>query len=359
MEKQLSILIFCGFEMGNETGVHRFSKEIIKGISAMEPSTYCIYWNKRDGIFRGYIQLMKDFCSKMTRVNVVHFVVMSPAEIPIILLAKLFGKKILTTYHGDYLKQNSITGHPLLNALFWVGDKLFRKFSHALVSPSEYLFSELKFDSKKSFVIPNPFDLEQITGFSRKPKTSKDDDIIITSASNFNIKEKVSALYVLCDSFTKVSKDTAQIKLFIFGDGKYLRDFKTRFGGVANIKFMGFRSDFGNSLQTSDIYAHFSTFDNQPYALVDALMRGNVILCNNLQALTEMVDSINNYIVILDETHVVNAVRSIVHEIKINPESFYQKGLNNRKNALSKYSSKTVSIAYHKLYCKILSVDLG
>ena len=139
MSDKLSILFLFGFTPTNDTGVHRFSKVIVKGISSIVPRTYAIYWNKQLGSIHSIFRLFIEFFSIINKVKIIHFSVMTPIQVPFIVISKIMGKKIITTYQGNYKRQKSITTRPYLSIFFWMGDKIFRGCSDILVSPSQDL----------------------------------------------------------------------------------------------------------------------------------------------------------------------------------------------------------------------------
>jgi glycosyltransferase involved in cell wall biosynthesis len=347
-------MIFCGFPEGNQTGVHRFAKEITSGLKKVDPSIQTIYWSKSDGQIFGLFHLMKNFLSTSGKVNVIHFAVMTPVQIPFIILSKFMGKKIVTTYHGDYTRQASIMRRPYLRIAFKISDIVFRNFSNILVSPSQFLFRELNFDSKKCCIIPNPVSVDKFYPSEVVIKRERPDEVIFVTASNFNIKEKVEAMYLFCDAMRTASRELNHVKLLILGDGKYLDQFRSRFKDDTHISILGFKDNIRDYVDQADVYAHFSTFDNQPYAIIDALIRGKVILCNNMKALTEMVDSKNNYVTRLEQLDIVNTIHSIVCDKNNNNSHFDLKGNNNRKKAMDMYSSSNVVSRYLDLYRSLI-----
>ena len=352
MNDKLSILFLCGFTPTNETGVHRFSKVIVKGISSIIPSTYAIYWNKQLGSIRSIIRLIVDFFSIINKVKIIHFSVMTPVQIPFIIISKLMSKKIITTYQGNYKRTKSITTSPHLRLFFWLGDKIFRRFSDILVSPSQSLLNELGLDPAKSFVIPNPYSAPELTKSNPFPRENKN-DIIFSTASNFNIKEKVDSLKLLIDVMERITTESKLIKLLVFGDGIHLPEIKSRCLSN-NIIFKGFRDDFREFLAISDVYVHITGLDVQPYALLDALMQEKVVICSDIEVLREFVDPRNNYFVSFDLDSILKTVCSVITEIKSEPEAFYNKGKLNKTITLERFSLDKISVQYRELYIKLI-----
>ena len=158
--------------------------------------------------------------------------------------------------------------------------------------------NELGLNPSKSFVIPNPYsapELNKSIPFHRE----NENEIIFSTASNFNIKEKVDHLKLLIDAMEQITTESKSIKLLVFGDGIYLPDIKSHCFSN-NIIFKGFRDDFREFLAGFDVYVHITGFDIKPYAVLDALMQEKVVICSDIKVLREFVDINNNYFVPFD-----------------------------------------------------------
>jgi glycosyltransferase involved in cell wall biosynthesis len=356
LKSSLSILFFCTFPQTNKNGVQRFAFEIIKGVRSKETLTYALFWEKENGIVRSFINLLKNFLITIKKANIIHFVVLTPYNIPFIIIAKMFRKKILISYHGNYLIETSITKLTHIFIPFWIADKISRLFSDMIVSPSIYLRDQLKINRDKSYIIPNPFNLQLLDNLTNNTVKTYPTEIVFATASNFNIKEKVDGVHFLIDAMDRI-KDIKDVKLLVFGDGTYLDGFKTKYSNNQKIVFMGFRSDFRDFLKSVDAYIHISGLDNQPYAIIDALMQGKVVICNDLEGLIEMIDPNNNYVVQLDSSSISKTLDNVINEIKNNPAEFQEKGNKNKIFAINRYSADAVSKEYIKLYNKLLDND--
>ncbi len=320
----------------------------------MEPKTYDLFWNKENGRLRSYMELLKNFLIVIRTVNVVHFVALTPYNIPFLILAKILKKKILITYHGNYLVEVPLRKQPHIFIPFWIADKISRNITDMIVSPTSYLLKEMKINQNNAHVIPLPFNLELIQDSTKKVIKRCPTDIVFASASNFNIKEKIIGLNLLIETMDKITKNVKDTKLMVFGYGSYLDKFKIKYANNKNIVFMGFREDFRDFLNGVDGYIHISGLDNQPYAIIEALMQGKVVICNNLGGMIETIESNNNYVVSLDPSSISRTIYSVINEIRDNPIEFQKKGNRNKKFATNRYSSNVISAEYIKLYNKLL-----
>jgi glycosyltransferase involved in cell wall biosynthesis len=350
--KFLSILYFYPYSKIRKNGVQRFAEEIVKGIALRNPSIHVIFWNREKGLFKSYGQMLKDFFKYAIKSKVIHFVVLTPYNIPFMIMARLLGKKVVITYHGNYKINSPFTKNPFIYTAFGISDIISRLVSDKMVSPSEYLATQMNMKKSKTSIIPNPTDLFS-SGIMDKNE-HRPNEIMFVTASNFNIKQKVTPLVLFLDAINDLSKKSNNLKIYVFGDGIYLKEFKAKYEKTTNIFFMGFTNDYPRYLNQADIYAHISGFDNQPYALLDALSLGKVILCNDIGGLLEMLEPNNNYIVKLDKSSIILALEQILEEIKSFPQQFKDRGIKNREFALRRYSSDIISSKYLRLYAEML-----
>lgn len=350
---KLSVLVFNATHPTSTGGVRRFSEELIRCIRSRECTVYQLFGTKENGLVSGFIILLSDFIDVLKNVEVVHFIVLSPFNIPFMILAKLYRKKIVTSYHGIYTAEASAARrlHTLLS--HWAADRISRVLSDAIVSSSIYLNCALKL-SEKVVVIRYPSE-QHLQTFAKKNMSRTKSEIRFVTASNFNIDKKSEALHVLIKAMEYLVKDYGFVRLSIFGGGKGLATFKSKYKDIPYISFLGFRTDFQDILAASDGYIHMSGLDNQPYSIIDALMMGKIIVCNNLEPLVEMISPDNNYVVPLQPIAVKRALDSLTNELLHNPRTIEARGEQNKSFANQRHSSEIVSREYLKLYSQILN----
>jgi glycosyltransferase involved in cell wall biosynthesis len=346
------VLFFCAFSDKKKNGVQRYSEEMIKGVKLREASTFAIYWQKENGYFKSFIHLCKDYIHTINKVKIVHFVVLTPFNVPFLLVAKILRKKIITTYHGNHIAESPIPRRLHILLVFLIADVITRILSDKIISATEYLASKLKLGKKNLMLIPYPVEIDRLNDQS-KSNTIKPSQIVFAAASNFNIAEKIEGLKFLFDAMSKIEQRN-DLKLLIFGHGKYLDEFEQKYRSSKNIIFMGFRNDFGEYLRNADVYIHISGLDNQPYAIIDALMKGKVVVCNALGGILETIDRKYNYVVKLDSVSIYNALSEVLSEIKNDYKSFQEKGYKNKIFATNKYSSEFIITQYIQLYHDLL-----
>ena len=342
-----SILIFSATTPLANGGVKKFSDEILKGLQLTKHNALALFGRKSNNLITSFFDLVKRYRTFLKEAKVVHFVSLSPYNIPFLIIAKLQKKRIIVTYHGIYSEELSVFKKPHMLLLYWIADMLSKQFADVIVSPSAYLAKKLKLHD--AIIIPNPIDIQSLDHL-RKETTSADEEIIIVTSSNFNIKKKADGLYYLLRAMDNIGKDFGHVKLLVFGDGEELQRFKSESSHRTNVMFMGFRDDFLSFLASARAYIHVSGLDNQPYSLIEALILGKVILCNNLDSLSEMIDKNSNYLVSLNSISITEGIFSLITDIINDSEMVNNKGKQNRRLAVETYSTEVITRKYLGIY---------
>lgn len=353
--EKLPVLIFNAATPRFNGGVKRFVEELLHGFKSHNLGVYDLIGRQDKRILTNCIKLLQKYLHNLQNVEVVHFVVLSPYNVPFIIMAKIFQKKIIVTYHGIYSEESSLFRNPQIFIPFWFADKIYRLCTNVIISPSQYLLDKMKI-SKNTIVIPNPFNPDSLQNNLLNSMIKKsNDDIIFVTASNFNIKKKSDGLHFLFKAMKNIEGEFNSVKLLVFGDGINLKNFISKYESMKNIVFMGFRIDFRDFLSTSDAYFHISGLDNQPYSVVEAIMLGKVILCNNHGGLVETIDPNNNYVVQLDQNAILNGINKLIFDLKKNTKLFKEKGETNRRFAMERYSTEVIATKYLGIYRDILA----
>ena len=347
--KSLPVLIFNSVTPKMNGGVKKFVDELIEGFRSKDIQVIDQIGSQQKGIQLNFKQMLALYLKNLKKVKIVHFIVLSPYNVPFVILAKLFRKKIITSYHGIFFEESSPLKEPHIFIPFWIADKIFRSCSDMITSPSAYLLDEMKI-SHKAMIIPLPFNTKSLElEFSRLPESSSK-EITLVTASNFDIEKKSRPLIFLLEAMGRISKQFDSVKLLVFGDGTNLDKFREENISKNHVIFMGFRDDFRNFLANSVAYVHISGLDTQSYAIIEAMMLGKVVLCNDLKGITQTIEPKNNYVVSLDSTSITNGLRSMIIDIKENRDLFNEKGKQNKKFALEKYSSDIIIEKFCELY---------
>jgi hypothetical protein len=148
LNEYLPVLIFNAATPKSNGGVKKFAMELIKGLKSKKLLVYDLVGRLQEGTVINFTSFLKLYFKYLRSVEVVHFIVLSPYNIPFAIMAKIFKKKIITSYHGIYFQESSFLKEPQIFISFWIADKIFRSCSDMITSPSEYLIHELKINQK-------------------------------------------------------------------------------------------------------------------------------------------------------------------------------------------------------------------
>lgn len=328
----------------------RFSNEIIKGLTE-KCFVYSLFGSRKGNVLKSLLELIKNFICLTNKVDVIHFVVMSPYNIPFMLLAKIYRKPVVSTYHGIYTSEISFIGNTFRFISHLFADYLTRACSDVIVSPTQYLCSRLRIKNKV-VIIPNPLNVDEVYRKSLGANRIKDDKLMFVTASNFNIPQKFKSIQLLLKAIKEVSVGV-EFNLLIFGTGSHLDEFRRQTSKEDNIEYMGYRDDMVSFLKRSTAYLHISGLDNQPYSVIEAMALGRVVMCSDIGGLMETVERENNFVVSLDKRSITEGLRNMLSEIKNEYETFENRGKKNRCFAIKKYATEVVSSQYLEIYGKV------
>jgi glycosyltransferase involved in cell wall biosynthesis len=353
----ISVLFFCPFPNNAKSGVQRYAREIIDGTRLTPIKTYEIFWNKDKGYLLSYLVTLIKFVLVLSKVDIVQFVVLSPYNLPFMLITRIKKKVSITTYHGLYTRELSKSGRPFQYLLFSLTDRLCRRISDQIISLNLYLIRELRI--KKNYqIIPNPFQMEFDLGCIN-PGNPKINEVLLITATNFNIPAKAEGLDLLLKSIESSLPSFKNIKLLVFGHGKQLLKIRKKYEHIKNVEFMGFKPNIREYLQRSNAYIHISGLDTQPFTVIEALMMKKIILCNNLDSLIEMLPPGNNYIVEYNLKSISDGLKRLINDIMNNQPDLIERGKVNGLFARSRYSSKVVVGQYYRLYKDLLNRQIS
>jgi len=331
-------------------GPKRAVDELVKGFNATNYKPFFLIGKENGKSISNFVKVLKEFLGYRKKIKVIHFIVNSPFNVPYIILSKIFRKKIIVTYHGNsqYLWEEK--NIPFFIA-FWITDKICRYCSDIITSPTQKLLDQLKITNER-VVIPNLCNTVQSESKLKNDKTKRSKNIVLVTVSNFEIKKKCEALKFLFNAMYKLDNTVSNIELLVFGAGIYLDEFKKKYGRK-NIIFMGFRTDFINFLESSDLYLHITGLDNQPYSIIDAMMLKKVIICNKFDGIQETLEIQNNYLVRADSHSIAKKLCSLINDLQNNSEKLQKQGEANRSYAISRYSFDVIIPKYLEIYRKI------
>jgi glycosyltransferase involved in cell wall biosynthesis len=204
---------------------------------------------------------------KMPRYDVAHVFAASYlsfliAPAPAVLIAKLFGKRVLLNYHSgeaeDHLRRWPRTAMPIL------------RMADRVVVPSKYLVGVFARFGVEAEAIPNAVDLRRFTFRERRPLRP-------VLFSNRNLESHYNVAGVL-RAFAIVERRVPEARLIVAGDGgegPALRAMARELG-LKQVEFVGaVRPDEMPALYNrADIFVNASLVDNMPLSILEAFACG-------------------------------------------------------------------------------------
>ena len=210
--------------------------------------------------------------------KILHFYAASPLIAVLVLAARVYKVKTVFTLHGDFYAENK--NKNVIKRLFWIPVHLICiKLVDRVTFPSKYLsrsvLKHVKVDSAKYSVIYNGVEVI---------KQSKRLGNSLLSVTNFNLAEKAQGVDLLIKVYKK-SKITEPLN--IVGGGRLLEFYKERYESD-NIKFLGYREDVLPLIAHCKAFVYYSTLDNLPYVVLEALALEKEVIANKVGGLPEI-----------------------------------------------------------------------
>lgn len=198
------------------------------------------------------------------------------AQTPAILVAKLFGKKVLLNYHSgeaeDHLRR-------------WRTAATTIRLADEVVVPSVYLAKVFAQFGIEARAINNLIEVDQFTFLERRR-------LIPKFLSNRNLETHYGVDHVL-RAFALVQEKYPEAGLIVAGDGsqrRVLEDLALELA-LRHTKFVGRveHEEIVEQYQHADIYLNGSEIDNQPLSILEAFACGLPVVTTNAGGIPEMV----------------------------------------------------------------------
>jgi glycosyltransferase involved in cell wall biosynthesis len=200
------------------------------------------------------------------------------APTPAILIAKLFGKKVLLNYHSgeaeDHLKR-------------WRSAVATARLVDAVAVPSKYLVKIFAGFGIQACAINNLVELDKFIFRERQPLRP-------VFLSNRNLETHYGVDQVL-RAFSLIQHRLPAAELIVAGDGGQRTVLETLAGelGLRNTRFIGrvAPEEIVEQYQQADIYLNGSEIDNQPLSILEAFACGLPVVTTNAGGIPDMVNN--------------------------------------------------------------------
>jgi len=195
-----------------------------------------------------------------------------------VLLAKLFGKKVIIHYHGGSAEDFFKKWHLLINPILLLCD--------TLIFPSEFLSSVFNKFGFAGHVIPNILDLKSFS-FVKRAQFSPNYIVTRHLRPEYNVGCVIRA-------FSLIRKHYPSAVLRIVGDGvekKLLMELSEQLGCSQSIMFMGQipNESLPALYACSDFVLNSSMVDNMPVSIMEAFASGCAVITTNAGGIPFMI----------------------------------------------------------------------
>jgi glycosyltransferase involved in cell wall biosynthesis len=298
-------------------------------------------------IFRSYFQWFKILISRNK--EIIHFnLAFSKRSLirdtPLILLSKLFRKRMIIHTHGGELLTND-------NPPSWVTISLkciLKGRNPKIVQSSiEAEVLKRKFSCEKISILPNCVETKTAKEFIRQ--TSTRDKLILLFLSRISVDKGLEFIF----RALKILKEQGvSYKFIMAGTGPDEKEYVQKFEDLLkeDFKFMGvvYGDQKIELFKTSDVYLLPSFYEGLPMALLETMSYGLVPLTTNVGSIGTVVRNMDNGIIVK-----VRSTEDIVNAIKLlstNRETLNDLGENAREYIYKNYNPENYIASLNELY---------
>lgn len=250
---------------------------------------------------------------------------------------RLWKKPVVLTVHGDYSVENNL----------W---KLLYPWSvhlaDAVTTPSAFLKERLCLDTAE--VIPNAVYPDHF-----KPGQHSAGAVVnLVTVTKFYFEDKAAGVLDLLRIVEQVKRSTdLDLRLTVVGGGKFLDPILEKASAFdVPVHFTGFLDRPASALEQADLFVYYSTHDNFPITLLEAMASGLPIVSNEFGAIREIITSgREGYIARTPEEYAESLSRLIG-----DPGLRQRMGREARQAVEKKFSWDVVAGKYAKLYQRLV-----
>lgn len=245
--------------------------------------------------FKNIIDLIRIF--KREKYDVVHCH-SSKAGLVARIAARLAGvDRIVYTAHGFVFKEPMSNLKKKIYILF---EKIGAKFGHHIITVSKDDYN-CALDYKlcrqdRLTYIPNAVrsvntEVLKPTSLMRKELGIGEEEFVLGTAANFY--ETKGHIYLI-EAAKKLYNEGFKFKILLAGDGPTMPQMKELSKGYENIKFLGFRKDNYDLINSMNLFVLPSVKEGMPYAVLEAMSLKVPVLCTSVGALKDIIEEGQN-----------------------------------------------------------------
>lgn len=263
--------------------------------------------------------------------------------------------KVIYTAHGFHFYQ----GAPVMNWLvYYPVEKMLSRWTDVLITINheDYKLAKKKFKMKKLTYVPGIGIDTQRESLSQKEKEEKrkelgipQDAFLITNAAEFTPNKNQKTVI---EAIEQLHNPNIYFVMCGIGEKKAeLEQYVKEHGLEKHIRFVGFRNDLHEILQTSDCFVLSSFREGLSVALMEAMAEGLPVVCGRIRGNVDLIkDGKGGILVSPENKEDYEAAFRKLYEMKQKEfQKFENIGLNNR-NKVEAFSKETVDPIMKKVY---------
>lgn len=257
-------------------------------------------------VFIGQLKLLSVFFKNYKEFSTVYIVSIQWHSFVLVLLAKIFQKKIIIGVTLSMVDSPASTSKNLLTSLYYNIKNLQFKLAHHIIVNSPLLYKECLeagVHERKLKMIPNPIDQNV---FFKLDKVAKDNlkrslnmnqqstNILFVGA--LNKRKGVDTLLQIC---TQLNQMNVKYSLNIIGkvegveiDKNFVKQIRKNIflfnnASVSKINLLGVKKNVNEYMQASDFFVFPSRNEGLPNVVIEAMACGLPIACSHLPGITD------------------------------------------------------------------------
>lgn len=263
--------------------------------------------------------------------------------------------KVIYTAHGFHFYQ----GAPVMNWLvYYPVEKMLSRWTDVLITINheDYKLAKKKFKMKKLTYVPGIGIDTQRESLSQKEKEEKrkelgipQDAFLITNAAEFTPNKNQKTVI---EAIEQLHNPNIYFVMCGIGQKKAeLEQYVKEHGLEEHIRFVGFRNDLHEILQTSDCFVLSSFREGLSVALMEAMAEGLPVVCGRIRGNVDLIKDGKGGILVSpgEEKDYEEAFRKLYEMKQKAFQKFENIGLNNR-NKVEAFSKETVDQIMKKVY---------
>lgn len=263
--------------------------------------------------------------------------------------------KVIYTAHGFHFYQ----GAPVMNWLvYYPVEKMLSRWTDVLITINheDYKLAKKKFKMKKLTYVPGIGIDTQRECLSQNEKEEKrkelgipQDAFLITNAAEFTPNKNQKTVI---EAIEQLHNPNIYFVMCGIGEKKAeLEQYVKEHGLEEHIRFVGFRNDLHEILQTSDCFVLSSFREGLSVALMEAMAEGLPVVCGRIRGNVDLIKDGKGGILVSpgEEKDYEEAFRKLYEMKQKAFQKFENIGLNNR-NKVEAFSKETVDQIMKKVY---------